>query len=140
MGPEFELHFHVPGWPPKKNEAKSLLSAGHPHAQNVLALLKAASTAASAADWATSTVPLGLEVVLQRPPGLYRGDATNFLGGIADVLQKKAAKRGFALDHLAEWRDVSLYDDDRQLQEVRYREVDAVEVSYTVRLWPLEDH
>ncbi|MGW3601908.1 hypothetical protein [Micromonospora sp. NPDC005161] len=42
-----EIAFDVPGWPPTKNEATSLLSAGHGHAGRVRTLLNAAGQAAA---------------------------------------------------------------------------------------------
>lgn len=38
-----EAAFVVEGWPPAKNEAKSMLAAGHPYADRVLHLLRAAA-------------------------------------------------------------------------------------------------
>lgn len=40
-----EVAFVVDGWPPAKNEAKSMLAAGHPFADRVLHLLRAAAVA-----------------------------------------------------------------------------------------------
>jgi hypothetical protein len=39
-----------------------------------------------------------MDVVLYAPPGGVRGDATNYLGGIADVLKYKPQR--FAVGHL----------------------------------------
>jgi hypothetical protein len=63
-------------------------------------------------------------------------DATNYLGGIGDVLESKG-HRG-VLDHLGPLATVALYPNDRQIREVRYREEIAPERSYEVRLWALE--
>lgn len=50
---------------------------------------------------------------------------------------RKKAQRG-ELPHLGELRSVALYDNDRQIEEIRYRWEDAAERSYSVRLWALE--
>jgi hypothetical protein len=41
-----EITIEVAGYPPAKNEAKSMLAVGHVHADRVLALLHAASSEA----------------------------------------------------------------------------------------------
>jgi hypothetical protein len=65
-----------------------------------------------------------------------RSDATNYLGGIADVLEEKGHRTG-QLDHLGDLTAVALYDNDRQIEDVRYRWEEAPDPSYTVRLWSL---
>src|SRR4051812_38145651 len=92
--------FDVAGYPPGKNEAKSLLAAGHTHAARVLLLLTAAEEAASSCGWPTAVgVSLGLELVV-RSPTPPPSDATNYLGGVADVLEDKT-RRG-DLRHLGD--------------------------------------
>ena len=44
-GTRQQITLTVDGWPPAKNEAKSLLAPGHPHAYRVRALLQAAKQA-----------------------------------------------------------------------------------------------
>jgi hypothetical protein len=118
------LTFRVNGnFPPAKNTATSMLSASHPDAARVRALL-AAAQAAFAAD--PEFVPIsegrvGLEVVLTPPAGREAWDATNYLGGIADVLEDKG-RRGAAVQHLGDLVDVWLYRSDRQIKQVAYRE------------------
>jgi pimeloyl-ACP methyl ester carboxylesterase len=68
--------------------------------------------------------------IVRCPVGANPADATNFLGGIADVLEEKS-HRGL-LDHLEALAKVWLYMNDRQIKQVSYREVAAAEVSYTV--------
>jgi hypothetical protein len=121
------------GLPPVKNEAKSLLSAGHGHADRVVALLEAARAATRSGGWVpTVGQPLGLELVVfapVEPPS----DATNDLGGVGDVLEAKS-RRG-PLTHLGDLASVWLYDNDWRIHEVLYRwQVDA-ETRYKVRLW-----
>jgi hypothetical protein len=68
-----------------------------------------------------------LEVEVRTGPGEPPWDSTNLLGGIADVLDSKAHKRlaqPQLLDHLGDLADVALYNDDRQIKEILYREVD----------------
>lgn len=130
-----EISLSVSGYPPTKNEAKSLLSAGHSQFPRVLALLEAA--AASLAEGAESfgIRRLGLELVVCGPADAP-SDATNSLGGIGDVLQEK--KRRGSLGHLGPLANVSLFTDDRQIRRVNYREERAEEASYRLRLWPLD--
>jgi hypothetical protein len=113
-----ENHF-----PPAKNTATSMLSASHPDASRVRALLAAARAAmATQPDFAPiSDGGVGLEVVLTPPTDREAWDATNYLGGIADVLEHKA-HRGAAVEHLGNLVDVWLYRNDRQIKQVSYRE------------------
>jgi hypothetical protein len=66
-----------------------------------------------------------------KPPA----DATNFLGGVGDVLEAKG-HRGL-LDHLGELVRVGLYENDRHIHEVHYRWHPGPDVRYVVRLWEL---
>jgi hypothetical protein len=113
-----ESHF-----PPAKNTATSMLSASHPDAARVRALLAAAQAAmATHPDFAPiSDGRVGLEVVLTPPTDRESWDATNYLGGIADALEHKA-HRGAAVGHLGNLVDVWLYRNDRQIKQVSYRE------------------
>ncbi|ASR56469.1 hypothetical protein [Cellulomonas sp. PSBB021] len=133
-----EVTLRVAGWPPAKNEAKSLFAVGHVHFARVTALLEAArgATEDGAADVLFGARPLGLELTVSSPTE-PRADATNFLGGVGDVLEVK--DRRAALEHLGELRHVGLYENDRQIQEVRYRWRRGLEVAYVVRLWELDD-
>jgi hypothetical protein len=128
-----EITIEVAGYPPAKNEAKSMLAAGHVHADRVLALLRAASSEAgsSAAVWFPDE-SLGLEVVLTSPMP-PPSDATNYLGGIADVLEDK--KRRGDLPHLGELEHFALYRNDKQFHEVRYRWEQGSNARYQVRIW-----
>jgi hypothetical protein len=128
-----EITIEVAGYPPAKNEAKSMLAAGHVHAERVLALLHAASR--EAASGATIYFPdesLGLELILTSPAP-PPSDATNYLGGVADVLEDK--KHRGDLPHLGELEDFALYRNDRQFHEVRYRWEQGSNIRYQVRIW-----
>jgi hypothetical protein len=136
MGPE--LSFRVSGLPPAKNEDLSMLGAGHSHAPRVLKLLRAAKDALERTGFApVDGGPVALEVVVHAPPGHDPWDATNYLGGIADVLEEKS-RRG-TLEHLGELRDVWVYRNDRQIKEVSYRQREASDTSYTVRIRELSN-
>jgi len=50
------------------------------------------------------------------------------------VIQRNRIRTSGPLDHLGYRKDVGLYDDDRQIKEVRYREVESELVRYTVTL------
>jgi hypothetical protein len=132
---DFELRVTVDGWPPAKNEAKSMLAAGHTHSGRVLGLLEAVRAAVEGRVSPTFANELvGLELVV-RSPVEPPADATNFLGGIGDVLEAKN-RRG-VLEHLGDLPRVALYANDRQIQAVTYRWERANAVSYSVRIWRL---
>ncbi|WFE96242.1 hypothetical protein [Micromonospora sp. WMMD987] len=127
-----EISFVVPGLPPAKNEAKSLLAAGHGYADRVSALLRAAREALGEEPCPLfPDGPLTLEVVLESPAE-PPSDATNYLGGIADVLESKQ-HRG-PLVHLGDLASVAVYGNDRQIQEVHYRREAADRTCYHVHL------
>lgn len=62
-----------------------------------------------------------MDVVLTPPADREAWDATNYLGGIADVLEHKAL-RGAEVEHLGHLANVWLYRNDRQIKQVSYRE------------------
>ena len=131
-----EVRLRVIGWPPAKNEAKSLLAAGHTHAQRVMDLLEAARAVVADRDVPFGSQPIGLELTISSP-SQPPADATNFLGGVGDVLEAKG-NRG-ALDHLGTLGTVGLYENDRQIHEVRYRWRQGADIRYSVRIWMLAD-
>lgn len=132
-----EISLEVEGFPPAKNEALSMLGAGHSHGERVRRLLEAARRFMIESGFGLLTGPIGLEVTIYAPPDQDPWDATNYLGGVADVLEDKA-KRG-PLVHLGDLRDVALYAIDRQIREVRYRQQDGSAARYRVRIWSLGD-
>ena len=127
----------VKGWPPKKSEASSLFSPKHRDRRSVVELLKNAAQALGESAWnPTESRPVGLElVVTAEEPDPIPGDATNYLGGVADVLQ--ANRINADLSHLGGLARVSLFHDDRQIREVRYSVKDGATVGYDVRVWVL---
>ena len=128
-----EVSFTVTGYPPVKNEAKSILAAGHTHASRVLDLLRAARNAVGDGTWSSRPGDsLGLELVLTSPAP-PPSDATNYRGGVGDVLEAKS-RRG-ELAHLADLASVALYENDCQLHDVRYRWQVGTTVEYAVRIW-----
>jgi hypothetical protein len=130
-----ELCVSVDGWPPAKNEAKSMLAAGHSHADRVLKLLAAVRSATSGSDEVMFGSDLvGLELIVHSPTQ-PPADATNFLGGVGDVLEAKD-HRG-VLEHLGDLASVAAYANDRQIQEVAYRFEPAATTWYSVRIWSL---
>src|SRR3712207_302880 len=81
--------------------------------------------------------PIRLDVEIRTRPGDPPWDATNLLGGIADVLDSKAHRRVAhpgSVDHLGDLADVALFDDDRQIREINYRVVDHAEDEYVVTI------
>jgi hypothetical protein len=132
-----EIRPDVAGYPPAKGEALSMLGPMHPHAPRVQTLLEAAKTAAANAEVPTlGSTSIGLEMILRCPRDGNRSDATNYLGGVGDVLESKG-HRG-QLGHLGELARVALYDNDRQIEEVHYRWERAGAPSYSLRSWTLD--
>jgi hypothetical protein len=126
-----QISFEVAGFPPPKGEAISMLGPGHAHAPRVQQLLAVAQAACEAQGFVPiDDGPVALDVIVHAPAGGNPADATNYLGGIADVLEEKS-RRG-SLDHLGALAKVWLYRNDRQIKEVSYREVAADRISYTV--------
>lgn len=123
------IRFEVSGLPPLKNEALSVFNAKHGQADRIRTLLLAAQRACREHGFAPiETGGVALDVVT-RSPG---GDATNILGGIADVLENKPIRaHRAAIDHLGDLAGVWLYQDDKQIKQVTYRE-EPGESSYTV--------
>jgi hypothetical protein len=121
------ISFRVSGYPPAKNEALSMLGEGHTHSPRVRALLAAArdALAAQPAFEPIAAGRVGLEVVLQSAGSADPWDATNYLGGIADVLEDKSG-RGAVRQDLGELAAVWLYRNDRQIRQVAYREEPGV--------------
>src|SRR6267154_2695935 len=107
-----EIMIEVSGYPPAKNEAKSMLAPGHVHAERVLVLLQAASNEAGLGGAVCfPDESLGLELVLTSPAP-PPSDATNYLGGVADVLENKGHRGELA--HLGQLARFALYRNDRQ--------------------------
>ncbi len=135
-----DLVFEVDGFPPSKNEAVSLLGERHPHRERVISLLEAARQAMAAARFEpfASEDAIGFEVIVRAATGSVPWDATNYLGGIADVLEEKS-RRGPGITHLGPLREVHVYANDRQIREITYRQEKALMTSYAVRLWRLDE-
>jgi hypothetical protein len=131
-----ELVLEIEGYPPAKGEALSMMGAQHPHSTRVRRLLHSAASLLKGDAESLGSAPIGLEMVLRCPRNHRRGDATNYLGGVGDVLEVKAHRDG--LDHLKELAEVALYDNDRQIELIRFRWEDADEPSYRLTIWSLD--
>ena len=136
-GASNEIVVEVQSLPPAKDGALSIFGASHSHGPRVRALLEAAQQALKEQPGLVPIKdgPVALEVALYAPPGGVPGDATNYLGGIADVLEQKAHR--VAIDHLGELALVWLYGNDSQIKQVSYKEVAADRVEYRVTVRPL---
>jgi hypothetical protein len=132
-----EITLEVQGLPPAKDGANSIFKAGHGHGVRVRALLEAAARALEEQPEfePVKDGPVAMEVLLYPPVGGVPGDATNYLGGIADVLEQKDYR--VAIDHLGGLAQVWLYGNDRQIKQVSYREVAGDQVGYRVTVRPL---
>ena len=86
-------------------------------------------------DGARSSEQVALELAIYCP-GHPDGDATNFLGGVADVLQGTTPPN-VDVSHLGDLAAIGLYVDDKQISRISYRELPAAEVSCRVRVSPL---
>ena len=132
-----DICLSVEGFPPKKSEATSLFSPKHGDRRSVVELLRKTEQALEESAWdPTERRPVGLEIVVTvEEPDSIPGDATNYLGGVADVLQ--ANRINADLSHLGDLARVSLFHDDRQIREVRYSVNGGDAPSYGVRVWVL---
>jgi hypothetical protein len=102
-----------------------MLGIGHSHASRVRLLLELAGQARAAQGFVPvdSKGHVALDVVVRAPAGQNPADATNYLGGIGDVLEEKSS-RG-PLDHLGPLSTVWLYRNGRQITQVNYREIES---------------
>lgn len=118
--------------PPVKGEALSMLAEKHPQRERVHRLLEAA--AVEMEGKAPLSGDIELEVTVSAPRGHRLPDATNMLGGIADALQ--ARPTGANIEHLGALATVACFEDDAQIQRVRYDRSYDGEVGYhvTIRL------
>lgn len=134
-----EIHVAAEGWPPAKNEALSIFNREHGQRDRVLRLLEAAGRALQGSPWDRDEPrSIGLElVVIESATDRAPADATNYLGGVADVLQSN--RRNADLSHFGGAASISLYADDRQIREVRYSVERGDVPSYRVRIWVLEE-
>ncbi|MEU7802417.1 hypothetical protein AB0B10_24450 [Micromonospora arborensis] len=134
VGTRPTIVFDVDGVPPIKNEALSLFAANHSQRERVERLLTAATAAAERLGWTSVPDHVELDVTVRSPAARPSGDATNFLGGIADVLQGRKTTHRIDLSHLGELAEFALFDDDSQIQEIAYRVVKDSVPSYTVQV------
>jgi hypothetical protein len=60
-------------------------------------------------------------VIVRAPSGHPVGDATNYLGGLGDVLQDRSKPVNLDLSHLGELQGIALYLNDRQISSDQVR-------------------
>lgn len=135
-----EINVDVQGFPPAKNEAKSLFAKNHKYADRVITLLRQVKQEIDHSTWCRNKkrrLELKLllsDTVLGSPPL----DATNILGGIADVLQAdRACNTGSS--HLDDMKTESPYKNDHQIKEIQYPVKCADEPYYRIRVWVLTE-
>lgn len=131
----FDLAFEIEGLPPAKS-GQAPLSANHPHIERTRMLLQAVRLLLPS-DFRPLATSVGLELTLRTPSARQAWDATNYLGGIADVLQNKNRR---VLPHLGELAAVSVYENDRVIREVSYQHELSDKVGYRLRIWALDRH
>ena len=124
---ESEIVISVRGLPPTKG-GLSIISPEHRHHARVFDLLSATRDALPA-GFVPYRTAVSLTLVVHAPTPAPPGDPTNFLGGIADVLQRKVPTDAFGALGL-----VHVYENDLQLRRVEYEQRLAPETSYEVRL------
>lgn len=135
-----KITFTVDGWPPAKSEALSIFSTKHPHRDRVSVLLSEARRELDKSDWnPDERRQIGFELSVSEtatmsPPS----DATNYLGGVADVLQAKRSL-DINLSDLGELAWTSLYSNDKQIREIRYSVIRGDKPAYSVRIWVLAE-
>lgn len=97
---------------------------------SMLQLAASAAALSDSSDWERmGTSPIALALTLFAPEGTEPpSDATNYLGGVADVLQGQ--RTNVDLSHLGELSEVSLYANDRQLVELSFRIEPAAAIGY----------
>jgi hypothetical protein len=133
-----EISIRVDGRPPPKSGEKSVFAHAGKYEQRVRALLEATREEVARRGLnGFGSARVRLDVELRTGTGEPPWDATNYLGGIADVLENKA-KRSIAqpgsIDHFGPLAAVGLYDDVRQIKEIAYREVEGEHNEYVVTL------
>jgi hypothetical protein len=127
-----KVEIRVDGVPPAKNEAKSMAAAVHSQSIRVRALLEAARASTHGLDLpAFPDGQLALDVTVMCPVQ-PSGDATNYLGGVGDVVQVKG--RHGPVDHLRDLAEVAIYTNDSQLQEIHYQWLKHPTTSYRVTI------
>ena len=133
-----EFNIRVDGRPPPKSEALSIFAPGGRYEPRVRALLEAALAEMSRLAFSGfGDARLRMEVEVYTGAGEPPWDATNYLGGITDVLESKSKRKRAhpgSVDHLGALAEFGLYDDDRQIKEISYQEVEGHDAAYTVRL------
>ena len=133
-----EISLEVEGLPPAKDSSTSIFNQENRHHQRVISLLKQVQQALKHSQWnPTERRVVGLELVITDATMGIPGDAINYLGGVADVLQ--ANRRNTDLSHIHDLAQASLYFDDRQVRDVRYYVEEADIQTYRVRVWILSD-
>jgi predicted RNA-binding Zn ribbon-like protein len=125
-----EIVVSVGGLPPSKN-GPSIASAEHRHHTRVVELLRATQQALPA-EFVPFRTAVRLKVTVFAPTPAPPGDPTNFLGGVADALQRKAFP-----DDLGALAHVVVYENDLQLRRVEYEQRVAPETSYELRIQSL---
>jgi predicted RNA-binding Zn ribbon-like protein len=133
MSQNFDLTVELEGLPPAKG-VQAPLSATHRHINRTRSLLQAVRWLLPFGFTPLST-SVGLQLTLRTPSARLAWDATNYLGGIADVLQRKSR---LELAHLGELATVAVYENDRLIREVRYQHERSDRVGYRLRIWALD--
>ncbi len=133
MRRSFDLTVELVGLPPAKG-VQAPLSATHRHLPRTRALLQAVRCLLPSGFTPLST-SVGLDLTVRTPSARRAWDATNYLGGIADVLQNKNRRE---LGHLGDLAMVAVYENDRVIREVRYQHERSDTVGYRLRIWELD--
>ena len=122
--------------PPAKSQ-RSIFGSLSKHHRRLIKLLAEVHRVKSANGFrGFGKSPVALEVELRVSAGQVLGDATNYLGGIADALEDKKlrVRASGPLRHLEYRQHVALYDNDRQIKEILYREVRSQNSGYSVTI------
>jgi hypothetical protein len=137
-----DITVEVDGFPPARSEALSVLAAGHAHAMRVKQLLQATQQKLAEAAFQLLDGPVGIEITVQAPEDRDPWLATHYIAGITEILQAKAHLRNqqrIRVDLPDPLLAVGLYRNDRQIREIRFRQIAATVPRYRVHVWGLED-
>ena len=132
-----DISLTVCGQPPSKGTSRSVFNKEHGQPDRVIALLHKVKQALEDTQWEPEEQrQVGLSLVIVEPPTGFLGDAMNYLGGVADVLQANRSGN-VDLSYLGDLARASLYLDDDQIREVHYSVGSGDTLGYRVRVWVL---
>jgi hypothetical protein len=135
-----DITVDVAGFPPAKSDALSMLAAGHTHAVRVKQLLLAVQQKLADAPFPMLDGPVGLEITLFAPEDRDPWLPANYVGAISEILQAKGHLKNqqrIRVELPEPLLSANLYRYERQLYDIRFRQMVASAPHYQVRVWSL---